>query len=390
MLSALLQALLVVAPLTAQEASNTGVPADIDLVADPLVLLLSVPVVAEAQNTLVESIVADAMELELQRQGVAVVSVDRAAVGGALPTDFADSALADAAEQMGAAAGAGFVVAVVYELAGREVTLDSGWLNRLDGVVTAAGQRQGAIDLGFDSMAVDIVNQFLRQAAPSIARFGAQPDSVPATTSVAAADVGGTEGAGPADGAVAGASGAAAPGVAEPELPLAIPRQPLQIGTLVSALVPADVAATDFGLGVVPSLYLSWEYPLAGGILGLGLAVPVQVFRASGLFAQAWGTITAAAAEARYAIPGPGGLSFYARVQAGPALFVLSLDFDPPAIKTAPYVAAGGGGGFALGEALAVGLDVGYAATWDIDDEDPDQTIVLGGLTAGLFVSVTF
>ena len=387
MLSALLQALLVVVPLTAQEASNTGVPADIDLVADPLVLLLSVPVVAEAQNTLVESIVADAMELELQRQGVAVVSVDRAAVGGALPTDFADPALADAAEQMGAAAGAGFVVAVVYELAGREVTLDSGWLNRLDGVVTAAGQRQGAIDLGFDSMAVDIVNQFLRQAAPSIARFGAQPDSVPATTSVAAADVGGTEGASPATGS-GGTATAAAPGVAEPELPLAIPRQPLQIGTLVSALVPADVAATYFGLGVVPSLYLSWEYPLAGGILGLGLAVPVQVFRASGLFAQAWGTITAAAAEARYAIPGPGGLSFYARVQAGPALFVLSLDFDPPAIKTAPYVAAGGG--FALGEALAVGLDVGYAATWDIDDEDPDQTIVLGGLTAGLFVSVTF
>jgi hypothetical protein len=294
-------------------------------------------------NPALSALIADSMKAELESRSIdALTSAD-------LVVD--DAALAALGEQ----SHADYAIRGTYAQTGSAIRLEARWINFPDRKETGRASRSGELNLSFDSLVADLVDELVEGQKESIARL---PLDVPAAESPPAAA--------PLSAPVR-EDAAALPPVVEP--PVNEPRlAPLAFSFGSAPFIATFTALNYFPLGLALSLSGHYQVRAPGGLIGFGLASGVSGFHGKGAYSQADFYVIPIGIDLLYGTRTGSRIDFFAYVRGGPAIFMAKLSTGNSLAKVIPFVVGGVGINVLVLDPFGLSLDGSYTCFFDSPD----------------------
>jgi hypothetical protein len=283
-------------------------------------------------------------------------------------------------------ADADFALVATYTMNAQEAAFDLAWYDTVEKRQVQAVSRKAALDFTLDVTIATAVVELLDgqkdriAAARSVRLRAAQAAAEKAATEQAAAEKAATEKAAAekaaaekaaADRAAAeraaieAAADARAKAEADRKIADAL-RRPVKHWGLLAGAGPflATVEASEyFTLGLSGLLNIQYRFAVPGGALGIGLATGVDKFHATGSEGEADSVLIPIGATLAYGTNTGSRFDFYAHVDGGAAIFMLTpVATGSTAVGVVPYVLGGVGMTFAFVPSVGIAIDASYAA----------------------------
>ena len=355
--------LLVLAPMTLGAASGASSRSP--------VVLIHMRSSSAVDEQVLQSLLVDSVSLELSDRGMEVLT-------GTAPARTSDDIL-DLAQREEA----DFALTGIYTLKDKQVLLEIQWLDVRRRALAARASRHAPLDLSFDFIVADAVDELLSGQAGSFANLpprtvkpeehasapSARAESrnapldlpLPVPEPEAAARTVEPAKAPPPTALAPADSPPAAPRPAAPEKPLR--RLAISLGT--APLIATFNAAKYFSMGVAIQLAGQYRIRAPGGFLGFGLATAVHGFRGKGAYVEADFVLLPIGAEVQYGTQTGTPIDFFVHVNGGPAVFAVRMSGGNPLAKVVPYVTGGVGVTVSMGDGFGISLDGSYTAFFD-------------------------
>lgn len=357
----------------------------------PAVVLVFMKSAGALDEQVLRSLLVDSVTLEMADRGMEVIT------GEGFPPSVAE------AVSRAAAVEADFVLVGTYALRERQVLLEIQWIDAGEARLAAHASRQGMLDLSFDAIVAEAVREILDSQAERLANLPPrqarpeQPSAAPLSAgameeriaSLALPDVAPEQEApGPADSqpeTVPEEASAALPPVEQPQpLPAAEPAPVVQapvspppvvipapdlrriafmVGT--APFISTFGAAKYFEMGFSATLAGQYRIPARGGYIGLGGTTGVHSFRGKGTYATADFLLVPVGPDVWYGTLTGSPFDFFARLNAGAAVFVAIPSGGNPLAKVVPYVSGGVGMSVSLGKAIGISAEGTYGVFFD-------------------------
>jgi hypothetical protein len=371
--------------------ATAAVPAADAAPSRPAVVLVFMKSAGALDEQVLRSLLVDSVTLEMADRGIEVIT------GEGFPSSVAQ------AVSRAAAAEADFVLVGTYALRERQVLLEIQWIDAGESRLAAHASRQGMLDLSFDAVVAEAVREILDSQAERLANLPPrqarpeQPSAAPLSAgameeriaSLALPDVApepeGPGPAGPQPETVPEEASATPPPAEQPQplpavdpapvaqvpvspAPVVIPTPDLRriafmVGT--APFISTFGAAKYFEMGFSATLAGQYRLPLQGGYLGLGGATGVHTFHGKGTYATADFLLVPVGPDVWYGTLTGQLFDFFARLNAGAAVFVAIPAGGNPLAKVVPYVSGGVGMSVSLGKAIAISAEGSYGVFFD-------------------------
>jgi hypothetical protein len=307
----------------------------------PIVLVL-VHSSSKSDNAPLSALIADSFRVELESQGIRVLSSDEPAAD--------DRAIASLAEKNHA----DFALWGMYTLAGSEIQLNARWIDPVKKKAVGMASRTGALNLSFDAVVASLVDEIVEGQKK---RFADLPP-VPTTAQQPAAPLGP---------AVASDSRPAVSLVVR--APQAEPRiAPLAFSLGSAPFIATFTALNYFPVGLSVSLAGHYQMRAPGGLFGFGLTSGLSGFHGKGAYAEADFYVVPIGIDILYGTRTGSAIDFFAHLAGGPAIFAAILTSGKSLVKVIPYATGGVGILLSLFDSLGISLEGGYTCYFDSPD----------------------
>jgi hypothetical protein len=329
----------------------------------PPVVLIHMRSSSAVDEQVLQSLLVDSVTLELSDRGMEVLT-------GTVPARTSDDILDLARREE-----ADFALVGIYTLKDKQVLLEIQWLDVRRRALAAQASRHGPLDLSFDSIVADAVDELLSGQAGSFANLPPRTVKPEEHVSAPSARAGSREA--PLDLLLPVPEPEAAARAVEPareplpaarapaDSPPAAPLRRFALSLGAAPLIATFNAAKYFSTGVAIQLAGQYRIRASGGFLGFGLATAAHGFHGKGTYVEADFLLLPIGAEVQYGTRTGTPIDFFVHVNGGPAVFAVRMSGGNPLAKVIPYVAGGVGVTVSMGDGLGVSLDGSYAAFFD-------------------------
>ena len=328
---------------------------------------------ADREGEAFRPVVEEALRYRLERQGLSVRL--RGSPAGVSPAGLSPASATSLLE--GASrAGADFALECRYSGSGSRLAISLDWYDVPPGLLLAAVDRKGRVDLELDSIILDALDELLARVRERIDERIAASGFRPASPGRAApAGVPGTAGpaqtrpdsGSPAEGPASGLPAAGPlpqtgtlPGEVVPPAAGRYEGARLLLAPTLAPFVAVGAASYYFPVGFQSTLQVDFLPRGARGRLGLGGLAGVTVFQAQGVTEESLGFLVPLGVSLRYSLElgERWGLLFH--LGAGPALLAMGTESQGALAKVLPFVRSGVGAELALGRRVSLGLEAAY------------------------------
>ncbi len=308
----------------------------------------------QEENPLFQKVIEEVVTLEMERAGLRVIShrdlasqrklSSQGEVAGAL--GMSGAAAVDVFE-LAREAEVDFALLSTYAIDGRTIRIDFSWFDVGENRSRAPISRTSRMDLALDRIIKEAVTEILELEKERIASLVREverkekPESSEEPT-------------------------AGLDGVREPRAEIKLGKR-FEVATGLSPFIATGNVSEFFKLGLMPVLYGGYRIPLQNGIIAIGLIAGINIFQAEGLIASSENLLIPVGPDFRYTFSPGGGVEFYVRLAAGPALFMVNVEGTGQFTKILPFVTAGIGFSLPFSETFGFAVDASYAVYFDTD-----------------------
>jgi len=318
------------------------------------VVLIHMRSSSEVDKQVLQSLLVDSVTLELSNRGMEVLT-------GTVPARTSGEILDLARREE-----ADFALVGIYTLKDKQVLLEIQWLDVRKRALAAQASRQGPLDLSFDSVVADAVDELLSRQAGSFANLPPRAVKPEEHASAPLARAESREAPLDLQFPVQEPEAAAdSPPAASRQAALEKPLRRLAISLGTAPLIATFNAAKYFSMGVAIQLAVQYRIRALGGFLGFGLATAAHGFHGKGAYVEADFVLLPIGAEVQYGTRTGTLIDFFVHVNGGPAIFAVRLSGGNPAATVIPYVIGGVGVTVSMGDGFGISLDGSYAVFFD-------------------------
>jgi hypothetical protein len=311
-----------------------------------------------------EKVIADAVTLELERANLRILRLEDLTEEEVAIREWKGLLDRREASPLLEEAGVGFVLISRYTTNQSRIRVEFSWYDVERAELATEVSRSARIDLSLDAVIKEAVREILSQNGDRIRSLAKE---VPVE---AIAEKEETEQEPSKEEEAAETNEEQIVEVTEPERERERRDvKHLEVSAGFSPFITTGAVSEYFKMGLMPSLYASYRFALANGLLGIGLYAGFNSFQAVGLLTTSQSYLLPAGLDVRYWFGDGEAIGLFIHIDGGPALFSVDVEGLGQFTKLIFFVL--GGIGFDVPFSDSFGANFGASYSVFFDQPDP-------------------